>query len=246
MSSLSREEIDYIAQRVVDACVCEEYGVALHVLKPILDEKCPFSRLDLLGKRIGQVGTEEYEKLLAAFDEIIEYNAMGSYVIVSQALVWFLPSHLEGVMRKSREYIIKGDTWYVCDIIGERSLGRAVVNHFDEILPWLERFLDDENRWVNRSAGVAIHFFSKRVVDKPEKTQKLLHVLEPHITEKQIDVVKGIGWGLKTIGRYHPDLLVTFLTSQSENKGKISRLLIKKAVKYLEKEKKRGMEALFL
>jgi 3-methyladenine DNA glycosylase AlkD len=246
MSILSREEIDDMAQQVVDACVCEEFETALHVLKPILDGKCPFSRLDLLGKRIGQMGAEEPEKLFLACDKIIEYNAMGSYVIVGQALVWFLPSHLECVMRKSREYIIKGDMWYVCDIIGERSLGYAVVDRFDETLRWLERFLDDENRWVNRSAGVAIHFFSKRVRDQPEKTQKLLHVLEPHITEKQIDVVKGIGWGLKTIGRYHPDLLVTFLTSHSKNKDRISKLLIRKAVKYLEKEKKEDMEALFL
>ncbi|MGC1122987.1 MAG: DNA alkylation repair protein [Candidatus Methanofastidiosia archaeon] len=222
MSSLSREEIDGIAHQVAEACVCEEYEAAFRVLKPVLDEKCPFSRLDLLGKRIGQAGVDEHEKFLAAFDEITEYNAMGSYVIVGQALIWFLPSHLESVMKKSREYIIKGDTWYVCDIIGERSLGYAVVNHFDEILPWLERFLNDENRWVKRSAGVAIHFFSKRVVDQPEKTQKLLHMLEPHITEKQIDVVKGIGWGLKTIGRHHPDLLVR-LSSRCYSAVSLSR-----------------------
>ncbi|MBU7013388.1 MAG: DNA alkylation repair protein, partial [Theionarchaea archaeon] len=234
------------AHQVLEACLCEEYDVALDALKPILDEKCPFSRLDLLGKQIGQLGVNEHKKLFAAFDEIIRYNTMGSYVVVSQALIWFLPSHLESVMRKSKEYIIRGDTWYVCDIIGERSLGHAVVNHFDEMLPWLERYLDDENRWVKRSMGVAIHFFSKRVVDQPEKTRKLLDALEPHITEKQVDVVKGIGWGLKTIGKHHPDLLVTFLESQGEKKDRISRLLIRKAVKYLESEKKKEMEALFL
>ncbi|MBU6997336.1 MAG: DNA alkylation repair protein [Theionarchaea archaeon] len=246
MSPLCRDEIDGMAHLVFEACTHEEYEAALHALRPILDRKCHFSTLDLLGKRIGQMGVDEHETFFKAFDKIIQYNAMGSYVIVSQALIWFLPSHLEFVMRKSREYIITGDVWYVCDIIGERSLGYAVVDNFDEMLPWLERFLDDENRWVRRSAGVAIHFFSKRVVDQPGKTTKLLHVLAPHLAEKRIEAVKGIGWGLKTIGKHHPDLLVTFLASQSEKKRKISRLLIRKAVTYLEEEKKKEVEALFL
>ncbi|MBU7016143.1 MAG: DNA alkylation repair protein [Theionarchaea archaeon] len=87
-------------------------------------------------------------------------------------------------MEKSREYIIKGDTWYVCDIIGERSLGHALVNSFDKSLPWFKKFLNDENKWVKRSVGAAIHFFSKRVIDQPEKTQLLLDLTEPHIEEK--------------------------------------------------------------
>jgi hypothetical protein len=40
---------------------------------------------------------------------------------------------------------------------------------------------------------VAIHFFSKRVADQPEKTKILLHVVEPYLEEKQKDFVKGVG-----------------------------------------------------
>jgi hypothetical protein len=53
--------------------------------------------------------------------------------------------------------------------------------------------LKDENKWVKRSVGVAIHFFSKRLLTEPDKTRRLLDLIESHIEEKQTDVVKGIG-----------------------------------------------------
>jgi 3-methyladenine DNA glycosylase AlkD len=87
-------------------------------------------------------------------------------------------------------------------------------------------------------------FFSKRVIDQPEKTQLLLNLTEPHIEEKQIDVVKGIGWGLKTIGRHHPDILVNFLKKQIELKRNISRVMMRKALTYVPKEKKAEIEIL--
>jgi 3-methyladenine DNA glycosylase AlkD len=232
--NLSKQEIDTLANQVVDAVVCG--GNPFEMLKPILDTKCPFAKLDMLGHRIGTSGSVDSQKFFKLFDTIIEYNAMGGFVIVGQALIHFLPYTFEKVMEKSKEYIIKGDVWYVCDIIGERSIGHAVVEYFDESILWLQTFLDDDNKWVKRSAGVAIHFFSKRVVDQPEKTKILLQVVEPYLEEKQKDFVKGIGWGLKTIGKHHPDILVDFIKKQAHKN--MSALLIKKAVTYLEEEKK--------
>lgn len=162
---------------------------------------------------------------------------MGSFVVAGQALIKFLPYDFKEVMEKSKEYIIKGNTWYVCDIIGERSIGYALVEYFEETFPWLEKFLRDENKWVKRSAGVAIHFFSKRVLNEPEKTKKLLDLIEPFVEEKQSDAVKGIGWGLKTIGRHHPDILAEFLKKQIKEKKKISKLMMRKALTYLKKDK---------
>ncbi|NMC61241.1 MAG: DNA alkylation repair protein, partial [Candidatus Methanofastidiosa archaeon] len=57
-------------------------------------------------------------------------------------------------------------------------------------------------------------------------------------------VVKGIGWGLKTIGKYHPDLLVPFLKKQIKLKKKISKIIIRKALTYLPKEKRLEIESL--
>ena len=211
-------------------------------LKPILNSKCPFIKLDYLGKCLGEAGKDDMQKFYPVFDEIINYGAMGGFVVVGRSLTCFLETDLNKVMEKSREYIIAGDVWYVCDIIGERSLGEALINQFSTTITWLKRFLEDENKWVKRSAGVAIHFFSKRITDEPEKTKKLLCLIEPFIEEKQVEVIKGTGWGLKTIGRYHPKILVNFLTKQIRMKKKISKLMIKKAVTYLSEDERAIVE----
>lgn len=240
--NISRKEIEQLAEKVVDLTLSGDSEGALHVLKPVLNVKCPFAKLDTLGRHIGKAHTHpDTPKFFETFDRIINYNAMGGFVIVGQSLIHFLPDVFDKVMEKSREYIIEGDVWYVCDIIGERSLGHAVVNHFDITVPWLKRFLEDDNKWVKRSVGVSIHFFSKRILDQPEKTKVLLKVVEPYLEEKQIDFVKGIGWGLKTIGKHHPDILVDFL--KPHMKKNISRLLIRKAVTYLGEEKKLELTA---
>lgn len=89
---------------------------------------------------------------------------------------------------------------------------------------------------------MAIHFFSKRVLDEPNKTWRLLNLIEPYVEEKQVDAVKGIGWGLKTIGKHHPDLLIEFLERQFKSGKKISRLIVRKAITYLDEERRLGME----
>lgn len=241
--NISNQYIRVLADSVGKS-ILEGNSEAIQKLKPILDTKCPFSKLDLLGREIGQFGRSQQQKFFKAFDEIIDHNAMGGFVIVGQALIHFLERNFENVMRKSRGYIIRGDVWYVCDIIGERSLGQALVSYFEKTLPWLENFLRDENRWVRRSVGVSIHYFSKRVLHEPEKTKRLLKLVEPYIGEKQIDVVKGIGWGLKTIGKYHPDILIEFLDRQVRAKKRLSRSMMEKAVTYLDRDRKKEMEKL--
>lgn len=231
--SLLKKERELLAEKVV--CATESDNNVFSILQPILDAKCPFRQLDDIGAHIGKALAEKPETLFGLCDTIVEYNAMGGFVIVGHALIEGLPYRFDRVMKKSRKYIIQGDTWYVCDIIGERSIGYAVVNYFDKSVPWLKKFLEDENTWVKRSSGVAIHFFSKRVLSEPEKTKILLQVIEPYLEEKHIDVVKGIGWGLKTIGRHHPDLLVEFMEKQ---KGRnMSKVLVRKAFTYVDKEK---------
>jgi len=238
MTNPTKEEIKLLAGEVTDLILAGENNKAIEILKPILDTKCPFVRLDFLGREIGSAGINKPGIFFKFFDELIDYNAMGGFVIVSRALTEFLENNFDLVMEKSKEYIIKGDVWYVCDIIGERSIGQGLVDYSDETIPVLERFLEDENRWVRRSAGVAVHFFSKRVQNDEEKTKKLLNLIEPHIGEKQIDAIKGIGWGLKTIGKYHPGILLKFLIKQLKNKKKISRVMMRKATTYLDENEK--------
>lgn len=243
---ISNQEIRSLAKEVARLAAAGKSKAVVQKLRCVLDVKCPFSKLDLLGKKIGQAGSNQPQKFFQAFDEIIDYQVMGGFVIVGQALISFLEDNFDEVMVKSREYIIKGNVWYVTDIIGERSIGQALVDYFDKTLPWLEKFLAEENRWVKRSAGTAIHFFTKRVRNQPQKIRKLLELVEPRIEEKQKDVAKGIGWGLKTIGKHYPDILTKFLIKQLRTQKNISGLMLRKALTYLDEDKKQAIKKQFL
>jgi 3-methyladenine DNA glycosylase AlkD len=242
MKDPSRGEIKKLSVTVAASIMEGNNESAFQMLKPLLDSRASFAKLDLLGRCIGHAGIHCPDEFFEAFDRIISYQAMGGFVIVGRAMISFLEDDFERTMQKSREYIIKGNQWYVCDIIGERSLGQALIDYFERTLPYLRTFLADENRWVRRSTGVAIHFFAKRTRGDPQKAKVLLTLTEPHLEEKQIDAVKGIGWGLKTIGKYYSDVLVSFLKEQIRNKRKISKLMMKKAMTYLKPDQKREIE----
>ena len=241
--SISNEYLSEIVDKAIINLSNNNLDIFFDSLKPILEKKCPFSKLDVIGRNLGLNLKNKPELLIQGFDMLIRSNKMASYVIVSQGLFQLMPENLNLVMEKSRQYIIYGDKWYVCDIIGERSIGLSLVNYFDIALPWIEKFLHDENKWLRRSAGVSTHFFSKRILDQKERTIILLNILEPHIEEKDIDIVKGIGWGLKTIGKYHPDILAEFLLAQLSKDKKMSKTMLRKALTYLPMDKKKEIES---
>jgi 3-methyladenine DNA glycosylase AlkD len=238
MQTPSPQELQQLDKLFVDKVFNQEPQAAADVLKPLLNTKCSFAKLDLLGRSIGAKAKEHPAIFFSAFDCIVASQAMGGFVVVGEALASILETDFECAMGKTREYIVKGATWYVCDIIGERSIGKGVVTQFDKSLPYLKQFLDDENKWVKRSAGVAVHFFAKRVQHDPQKAQVLLELLAPHIEEKQVGIVKGIGWGLKTIGKYYPDIAVSFLIGQLKTKKKLSAFMMRKALTYLPADRK--------
>ena len=74
---------------------------------------------------------------------------MGGYVIVGQALAAFLEIELEASIDKAKEVIVKGQKWYVCDIVGERVFGQALVFHFGSTIVLLERMTSLEEPEVS-------------------------------------------------------------------------------------------------
>jgi len=243
MDRMTRQEARELAQRCLELLSAGEETAALEALDPLLNVKVPFPILDLVGRMVGEWGREEPQGILAFFDCLVERGAMGGYVIVGQGLIAINDVDLELSFAKAREYITQGDAWYVADIIGERPLGHGLLTHFDEAVGLLEGFAGDANPWVRRSVGVAVHFFAKRVRDDPARIERLLTLLAPLIEERDISALKGIGWGLKTIGRYYPDLLVPFLRRELATK-RPRKLLLRKATTYLDGDRKQ--EILYL
>jgi 3-methyladenine DNA glycosylase AlkD len=234
---LNRKWARSIAERCVEAVGREDKEGFWNVLNPVLDAKVPFPLLDEMGRLLGEAGRLEPSKYFVVFNEIIAKDKMGGYVIVGRALAAFLGTELEASINKAEEIIAEGQKWYVCDIVGERVLGQSLVTHFDSTLAILEPMTSVEDQWFRRSIGVAVHFFAKRNPEDIEKMRQLTALLLFLIEDKRVNVVKGVGWGLKTIGKHQPKLVEDYLQETMKTK-RISKLMLRKATTYLDEKSK--------
>ncbi len=206
-------------------------------LLPILNRRTPFRFLDIIGQSIGECGILSTRDFL---DEIASMGTEGGWVVIGTALRQHLGEQLETTLERSRRYIIAADVWYGSDIIGERVPGPALVDLFQPGLKVLGPWRDDQNQWVRRSLGVAIHFWAKRSQEDPDGAAELLSFLESMFEEWNISAAKGIGWGLKTLGKHYPDLVARWLREQAvEGERKHRAVVLRKAITYLPMDLKR-------
>lgn len=57
--------------------------------------------------------------------------------------------------------------------------------------------------------------------------------------EWEMDAVKGVGWGLKTLGRQYPDLVTDWLALQvAQRQRRHRRLMLRKALTFLSHEQR--------
>lgn len=210
---------------------------AYEMLSPALVARTQFYKLDCIGEEIGAVTLEMADPLL---DYIADTRSEGGWVVIASTLREHLGSDLSGTFDRCREFIIQADIWFGADIQGERVPGPALVSDCEATLDQLNSWRGDSNRWVRRTVGVAVHFWAKRTRgERPVQARRLLTFLEPMFEENEIGAAKGVGWGLKTLGRYHSELLANWLDDQINQKQRSYRALtLRKALTYLSEEQR--------
>ena len=205
-----------------------------------LDDKNPFRLLDLVGEALKNCS---HSQLYPFLDMIAKARSEGGWVVIASTLHSLSEDSTHDIFNKCREYINQADVWYACDIFGERVPGPALLSDFDQTLKLLSSWRYDSNPWVRRSVGVAVHFWAKRT--KGEETHQnnagiLLSFISPLFEEKDIRAAKGVGWGLKTIGRYYSLTAYEWLTNALiTEKRKPLAVVKRKALTYLPDEMKR-------
>jgi 3-methyladenine DNA glycosylase AlkD len=112
-----------------------------------------------------------------------------------------------------------------------------MVADLAQALALLAPWRNDANRWVRRTVGVAAHFWAKRSRGAQYHfpyAQALLEFLAPMFEERDVDAVKGVGWGLKTLGKYYPELTADWLAQQvALHRHCYRALMLRKALTYL-------------
>jgi 3-methyladenine DNA glycosylase AlkD len=233
---MKTSEARSLGQQVCGLVTAGESANAYSLLSPVLAARTPFRLLDVIGEQVGAAPSKSVNPFL---DHIAAQKTMGGWVVIASALKEQLGRDLPGVFNRCRKYIIAADVWYATDILGERVAGPALVMDFDQALAALSPWRVDENRWMRRTVGVAVHFWAKRsksAVELSGQAKKLFSLLEPMFEERDMDALKGIGWGLKTLSKHYPKLAAPWLEKQTARPHRA--LMERKAKMYLPKKKR--------
>jgi hypothetical protein len=240
-SDMKAKEADELAERITIALQSRQPTQAYELLESSITERTPFRALDRIGENIGN---SPFNTLDPFLDLISTAGTMGGWVIIGSILKSKLDQGLVGALNRCRSLIIRSDVWYGADIFGERVPGPALVGHFEPALKTLAPWRHDPNRWVRRSVGVSVHSWAKRSRgsrDLIPRAEALLTFLEPLFEGWEIDAVKGVGWGLKTLGKHYPEQISNWLDLQVHQRQRRHRkLMLTKALTYLPEETKVG------
>jgi hypothetical protein len=228
---LKTQEARDLGNRLAIFVANGDFARADDLLIPILNDKTSFAMLDIIGKGIGNTPLDtanQYLSLIAAKE------TMGGWVVIASGLRRQLEFDFSGAFYRCDTYTRFSSTWYGVDIFGERVPGPALVLDFDLAIEHIKPWRADPDRWIRRMVGVAVHYWAKQAHGKDQycdRVRRLLEMLEPMFSERHIDAVKGVGWGLKTLGRYYPSILTEWLVCQ---KGRPhTALMMRKAITFL-------------
>jgi 3-methyladenine DNA glycosylase AlkD len=183
----------------------EAFIVSLH--DSLLKKKAGFPLLEYAAKEIASAVPDAAQIYLA--DRIIGLQEIGSQVLAGMILQIRLAQHFEESVSKACDYIRFGDKWYVCDIIGERVLGYALLTMPEKTIPLLKKLSLHEDKWIVRTVGVATHYAVKKGLNPPF-VEAVFEILLPLSAATDFHTRKGIGWGAKTVARFHPHLIARY------------------------------------
>jgi 3-methyladenine DNA glycosylase AlkD len=236
---MNAAEAQELGRRLASLVEAGQLRQAHTLLAPILAER---TRFPILGRIGDAAGAGSLEAVNAFLEVVASQRTEGGWVVIGAALRAQLGRDLDGALARCHHFIVAADVWYGSDILGERVPGPALLDVFQPTLALLAPWREDENRWVRRAVGVAVHFWGKRTkgaANLGPQAQALLAFLEPMFSEWEMDAVKGVGWGLKTLGRHYPNLLADWLAQQVVQRQRRHRaLMLRKALTYLSDEQK--------
>ncbi len=198
-----------VIRPLVEAAIADYHSQGIDAFvktihETILSKKIKFPVLEYAAKELYQAIPGQDE--IAVTDRIIDLQALGGNVIAGYMLQLRLGDHFDESFRKAVAYIIRGNEWYVCDIIGERVMGHGLLTYPDVAIPELMQFAIHENKRIVRAIGVATHYAVKKGLKK-RYARDMFGLLLQLAGTTDFHTKKGIGWAAKTIAKFHPDII---------------------------------------
>lgn len=178
--------------------------LALGFITTFLNNKIRFPVLEFMSERLYNI-LPERDRLVFT-DTVISARTIGGNVVAGKFLQLLLAAAYDTALNKAEEYILFGDAWYVCDIIGERVMGHALLTMPVETMAALREYSGRDNKWMPRCVGVATHYAVKKGLAKIH-AERAFKLLLDNGGATGFHTKKGIGWAAKTVAKFHPDII---------------------------------------
>jgi 3-methyladenine DNA glycosylase AlkD len=121
--------------------------------------------------------------------------------------------------------IREGAWWDLVDGVAIDMVGRTLLTERAVVRPIIERWIDDEDMWIRRTALIAHNSHKKRT----DRKQLFAHCLK-RAHEKEFFIRKAIGWALREYSYSEPAEVCDFLTA---NRARLSGLSYREGIKQL-------------
>lgn len=114
--------------------------------------------------------------------------------------------------------VVTGAWWDVVDEVAIRSVGPVLRAHHEAVVPVVERWARDADRWRRRTA-VICQVGSKAATD----TVLLAEAIEANLGDGDFFLRKGIGWALRQHAKIDPDWVRAFVAAHEGELSPLSR-----------------------
>ena len=139
---------------------------------------------------------------------------------------------VERLLRDSR-------TWALVDPLAIHVAGSLVAAHPEDLGPTLDRWVEDGDFWIRRSALLALLVPLRQGGGDPDR---FFRYADARLDETEFFIRKAIGWVLRDTSRRRPELVRDWLAPRT---GRASGVTMREAVKYLEPEDRDGLMAAY-
>jgi 3-methyladenine DNA glycosylase AlkD len=125
-----------------------------------------------------------------------------------------------------RKMIVEGAWWDLVDEVAVHLVGRVLLNQRARMTPRIERWVDDPDLWLRRTAIIS-QLGHKEATD----SRLLFEACERRMEEREFFIRKAIGWALRDYARTDPEAVTRFVTA---NRSRLSKLSYREATKHLD------------
>ncbi len=165
---------------------------------------------------------ETLELLELLWSRPVHERRVAAVEVMAFAVKRFEPADTALVERLLRE----SKTWALVDSLAVKVMG-ALVERFPELETTLDRWAEDEDFWIRRSAILALLVPLRRGDGDFERFARYADAM---LDEKEFFIRKAIGWVLREVSKKQPGRVDAWLTPRT---ARASGVTMREAVRYL-------------